>query len=87
MAWRCTTSKTSMTIMDRRGFASSSRAPKERGEAFDPLHIVMLGLCREPAEKRKDGHLFSRGAYIFRSSTLIDWSTPLSDSSTKSSCD
>jgi len=39
----------------------SSPAPKERGEVFDPLHMVMLGLCRELAEERKDGHLFSGG--------------------------
>jgi hypothetical protein len=57
-----------MSVTDRRGFkrVRSSRAPKERGEVFDPLHIVMLGLCRELAEERKDGRLFSGGgASIF----------------------
>jgi hypothetical protein len=53
-----------VSITDRQGFkrVRSSPAPKERGEVFGLLHMVMLGLCPELAEERKDGHLFSGGA-------------------------
>jgi hypothetical protein len=47
-------SKTSMTIVGPPRVCEQLSRANERGEVFDALHIVMLGLCRELAEKRKE---------------------------------